>query len=990
MNIQGQKINVVSTVNTTTPKKQLANTVNTKENNVLSLPKPVAQARSEIIKTTVSSLNISSSYSEQQRLEFLSGKEFLTINNGKITFQPGVTPKGVAYNATWQTPTGETRFGDVVKHNFNGKTSVAFRELSTQQFMALKVDVDAETLSLNGKLYGWDNVPVQPEQPTAPADTTTTQDLAYQHDFLSGKEFLTSNGKITFQPGVTLSGEAYDVLWYTPTGQAYFGDVVEHNFNGKTSLAFKDIYLSTHQFRALQVDVDAKTLSLDGNTYGWGFLPASSSSTTDTSNDLLKKYGFLLGKTYVSPIAEKRSFPISSSKVDVLDSYNILRIALGVLEISGQVYYEASDSTELQQQLDFLSGKEFFSSNNGKLTFFEIKNNDSGWNATWVTPEGESRNGVTVIASINGKETAAFVDESTVLFRPNIPFKIDINAKQISFNGSLYSLGKVLDKQVNEPVTQPETPVITPPVTPPVVEALPPTIYEKKLAYNELADSFKSLQGKEFSTKEGSIAFYGNQILHPFFNRKAIWIKPNGERLLGQLKFNSRTSTINFTDDISKQSTTIQVNRPDDSLSLDGKKYKLNTEPSKFNTLHKQFGFLFNTRGFTSSDKAKISFFLSPSSKTTGGNTVLKLANGTSVHGETTLDIDKGLLFTDLVTQKVHFLEVDIKDKTVFVSGVKFKGEPPYMRPLPPGRSSFRPVVDDYKVETFKNKPVVISVSGNYSTPVEFDISLYNERVKHGQVKQSGDTFIYTPNNGFVGTDSFTYLAKGEGKPSIDNTDTGRVTINVKSVGKSVGKPEEQPDSVRVDAKETVSIDVLANHTAPDGGKLTLVSVSGGNPTSKVEIIDGKIKYTPSKINPYSRKYDYTDVIYYTVSDGKDGKALYESRINIAITGLPVRGRGLDDYVSTVENQPVIIPIYENDFLSGITPGSKGAQATSVKHGSVLFSRDHFIFTPEKDFTGFSSFNYYTTDLQDQYRSSFTGSGGFVRIEVKPANAKKP
>ncbi len=312
MNIQGQKINVVSTVNTTTPKKQLANTVNTKENNVLSLPKPVAQARSEIIKTTVSSLNISSSYSEQQRLEFLSGKEFLTINNGKITFQPGVTPKGVAYNATWQTPTGETRFGDVVKHNFNGKTSVAFRELSTQQFMALKVDVDAETLSLNGKLYGWDNVPVQPEQPTAPADTTTTQDLAYQHDFLSGKEFLTSNnGKITFQPGVTPRGVAYNATWQTPAGETRLGDVVEHNFNGETSVAFRE--LSTQQFTALQVDVDAKTLSLDGNTYGWGFLPASSSSTTDASNDLLKKYGFLLGKTYVSPIAEKRSFPVSSS-----------------------------------------------------------------------------------------------------------------------------------------------------------------------------------------------------------------------------------------------------------------------------------------------------------------------------------------------------------------------------------------------------------------------------------------------------------------------------------------------------------------------------------------------------------------------------------------------------------------------------------------------------------------------------------------------------
>ncbi len=100
----------------------------------------------------------------------------------------------------------------------------------------------------------------------------------------------------------------------------------------------------------------------------------------------------------------------------------------------------------------------------------------------------------------------------------------------------------------------------------------------------------------------------------------------------------------------------------------------------------------------------------------------------------------------------------------------------------------------------------------------------------HGVASIVGKAIQYTPDDGYCGSDSFSYaVSRGEAM------DTATVTVNV-----SASSPFPQDDSVETPEEQGILVDVLAN----DGPGLELVSVS--SPAhGKAVIVGDRVQYVP-------------------------------------------------------------------------------------------------------------------------------------------------
>lgn len=117
-------------------------------------------------------------------------------------------------------------------------------------------------------------------------------------------------------------------------------------------------------------------------------------------------------------------------------------------------------------------------------------------------------------------------------------------------------------------------------------------------------------------------------------------------------------------------------------------------------------------------------------------------------------------------------------------------------------------------------------------------------------------TFSYTAQAGFVGTDSFVYVADDDGLKSAPAT----VTITVLATNHA---PVAKDDQVSTNAGTPVRIDVLANDTDADGDKLTARIVCAPCHGTLSLNVDGSYTYTPTK------GWYGTDSFSYRDSDGQ-------------------------------------------------------------------------------------------------------------------------
>ncbi|WP_458411402.1 tandem-95 repeat protein, partial [Vibrio parahaemolyticus] len=157
-----------------------------------------------------------------------------------------------------------------------------------------------------------------------------------------------------------------------------------------------------------------------------------------------------------------------------------------------------------------------------------------------------------------------------------------------------------------------------------------------------------------------------------------------------------------------------------------------------------------------------------------------------------------------------------------------------------------------------EDTPTIIKVLGNDTFEGKDKVvSLDAENgPKNGTVIVNNDgTVTYTPDDNYVGKDTFTYIVTSGGV-----SESTTVEVNVTPVNDA---PVAKDDIATTQEDTAVTIDVLSNDSDVDGDKLSIQSATVPEAQGKVEIVDGKLVFTPAE------NFNGHAEITYTVTDGQ-------------------------------------------------------------------------------------------------------------------------
>ncbi|NEO69322.1 Ig-like domain-containing protein [Moorena sp. SIO3H5] len=181
------------------------------------------------------------------------------------------------------------------------------------------------------------------------------------------------------------------------------------------------------------------------------------------------------------------------------------------------------------------------------------------------------------------------------------------------------------------------------------------------------------------------------------------------------------------------------------------------------------------------------------------------------------------------------------------------------------------PVAADDTANTVENTAVDINVLAN-DVDAEGDALTVtiNEQGLNGTVTVNQDsTITYTPNNGFIGNDRFTYQVSDGINPAV----TATVDLEVTRVNQSPVVTGTNNNTATTAENTPVTLNVLNNFSDPDGDPLNFAIVSNpSNGTAAVndngtpnDATDDFIIYTPNA------NFTGTDSLTFEVSDGNGG-----------------------------------------------------------------------------------------------------------------------
>ena len=270
------------------------------------------------------------------------------------------------------------------------------------------------------------------------------------------------------------------------------------------------------------------------------------------------------------------------------------------------------------------------------------------------------------------------------------------------------------------------------------------------------------------------------------------------------------------------------------------------------------------------------------------------------------------------------------------------------------------PLARDDFASTANAMPVTIDVLAN---DVDIDsatltVTAIATPPASGQVVVNANgTVTYTPNAGFSGTDTFTYRVCGTPGGACS---TALVTV-------SVGQLGNRPPVAVADVAETpfgtsVTVDVIANDTDPDGDALAVTSFT--EPArGMVELVNGRLVYTPDE------GWSGTDYFEYTVCDTNGACATQTVSVVVLSSGNhpPV---AIDDVVTVPAGETVTFDPTANDS----DPDGDVVTVSSVgqpSNGTATLGDDGLItYTPDAGFVGEDTFEVVVTDPDGETSTS--------------------
>ncbi|HEQ3536235.1 TPA: tandem-95 repeat protein, partial [Vibrio parahaemolyticus] len=255
------------------------------------------------------------------------------------------------------------------------------------------------------------------------------------------------------------------------------------------------------------------------------------------------------------------------------------------------------------------------------------------------------------------------------------------------------------------------------------------------------------------------------------------------------------------------------------------------------------------------------------------------------------------------------------------------------------------------KATVVEDTPTIIKVLGNDTFEGDGKVVSLdaNNGPANGTVSVNPDGSVtYTPNDNYVGKDTFTYIVTSGGV-----SESTTVEVNVTPVNDA---PVAKDDIATTQEDTAVTIDVLSNDTDVDGDKLSIQSATVPEAQGKVEIVDGKLVFTPAE------NFNGHVEITYTVTDGAlTDQATVEVTVN-AVNDTPVVESNIADQALAEDFTPYTIDL--NTAFSDVD-NVDGELTFSVSGNSniqVAIVNGIATITPTADWNGSETLTFTATD----------------------------
>ncbi|WP_407559445.1 tandem-95 repeat protein, partial [Vibrio parahaemolyticus] len=236
----------------------------------------------------------------------------------------------------------------------------------------------------------------------------------------------------------------------------------------------------------------------------------------------------------------------------------------------------------------------------------------------------------------------------------------------------------------------------------------------------------------------------------------------------------------------------------------------------------------------------------------------------------------------------------------------------------------------------------------------------------NGTLVDNGDgTWTFTPQIDDDTEVSFTF-------DIIDDEDlvvSGSANLDILPINDA---PNAENDVITTEEDTAVTIDVLVNDSDVEGDALSIQSASVPSEQGSVDIVDGKLVFTPAE------NFNGEATITYIVTDGD---LTDEAKVTVTVTVTPVNDSpvAVDDTTSIQEDTAVTIDVLTND--TDVDGDKLSIESASVpkEQGTVEVVDGKLVFTPAENFNGDAEITYTVTDgeLTDEAK---------VTVTVNPVN----
>ncbi len=286
--------------------------------------------------------------------------------------------------------------------------------------------------------------------------------------------------------------------------------------------------------------------------------------------------------------------------------------------------------------------------------------------------------------------------------------------------------------------------------------------------------------------------------------------------------------------------------------------------------------------------------------------------------------------------------------------------------------SSFDPTLYDYRFDDSVSAGAIDTFEINGLAPGTPYIAWIDNTVGAGRadtvlgVLDTHQVAVYTPNPGYLGTDSFAYTVADQ--DGVSNMATVSVTV-VPNL-----PPVAGDDAITVvgDRSTNINNQIFSNDFDPDGfinqANFTVVTAPA-NGTVAVDSF-GQVVYTPAP------GFNGTDSFAYTVTD-QEGAVSNMATVSVTVVPNqpPVAG---DDAITVVGDRSTNInnQIFSNDFdPDGFINQANFTVVTAPANGTVAVdSFGQVVYTPAPGFNGTDSFAYTITDSSGAVSNAATVS----------------